>query len=196
MIPLEDVSMLAVATMLIYITLSVFTILNVVTGVFVNTAIERASADKEIASLKTLQKRNEQMQALQSVFEEMNQERGSDQLKVEDIEAAVNVDKLDSVLESLGISTDDVKTLFSLIDTDGSGAIDLQEFVSGCMQLHGPARSMQLAKMGYENKRIAASLKKLLSQVKDMQRKMNAIISVRTAVPITAVPAHEDVMYI
>ncbi|CAE7683761.1 Ca-alpha1D, partial [Symbiodinium pilosum] len=54
MIPLSDVSMLAVATMLFYVTLSVFTILNVVTGVFVNTAIERASADKEIASLKTL----------------------------------------------------------------------------------------------------------------------------------------------
>ena len=36
--PLEDVSMLAVGTMLVYITLSVFTILNVVTGVFVNTA--------------------------------------------------------------------------------------------------------------------------------------------------------------
>eukprot|EP00439_Symbiodinium_sp_Y106_P012827 s3066_g1.t2 len=193
--PLEDVSMLAVATMLVYITLSVFTILNVVTGVFVNTAIERASADKEIASLKALQKRNEQMQALQSVFEEMNQDRGSEQLKVEDIEAAVNVDKLDTVLESLGISTDDVKTLFSLIDADGSGSIDLQEFVSGCMQLHGPAKSMQMAKMSYENKRISSSIKKLMSQVRDMQRKMNTVLSMRTAVPMT-IPAHDDVMYI
>lgn len=193
--PLEDVSMLAVGTMLVYITLSVFTILNVVTGVFVNTAIERASADKEIASLKALQKRNEQMEALQSVFEEMNQERGSEQLKVEDIEAAVNVDKLDTVLESLGISTDDVKTLFSLIDADGSGAIDLQEFVSGCMQLHGPAKSMQMAKMSYENKRIASSIKTLMTQVKDMQKKMNTVLSMRTAVPMT-IPVHDDVMYI
>lgn len=30
--------------------------------------------------------------------------------------------------------------------------IDLEEFVSGCMQLHGPAKSLQLAKMSFENK--------------------------------------------
>ena len=33
-----------------------------------------------------------------------------------------------------------------------SGSIDLDEFVSGCMQLHGPAKSLQLAKMSFENK--------------------------------------------
>ena len=32
------------------------------------------------------------------------------------------------------------------------GRIDLDEFVSGCMQLHGPAKSLQLAKMSFENK--------------------------------------------
>jgi len=33
-----------------------------------------------------------------------------------------------------------------------SGEITLDEFVTGCMQLHGPAKSLQLAKMSYENK--------------------------------------------
>lgn len=39
-----------------------------------------------------------------------------------------------------------------LLDADKSGSIDLDEFVSGCMQLHGPAKSLQLAKMSFENK--------------------------------------------
>ena len=39
-----------------------------------------------------------------------------------------------------------------LLDSDQTGLIDLDEFVSGCMQLYGPAKSMQLAKMSYENK--------------------------------------------
>ena len=30
--------------------------------------------------------------------------------------------------------------------------IDLEEFVSGCMQLHGPAKSLQLAQMSHENR--------------------------------------------
>ena len=33
-----------------------------------------------------------------------------------------------------------------------SGEITIDEFVSGCMQLHGPAKSLQLAKMSFENK--------------------------------------------
>lgn len=39
-----------------------------------------------------------------------------------------------------------------LLDADKNGRIDLDEFVSGCMQLHGPAKSLQLAKMSMENK--------------------------------------------
>jgi hypothetical protein len=39
-----------------------------------------------------------------------------------------------------------------LLDSDKNGRIDLEEFVSGCMQLHGPAKSLQLAKMSFENK--------------------------------------------
>lgn len=42
-----------------------------------------------------------------------------------------------------------------LLDQDRSGSIDLDEFVSGCLQLHGPAKSMQMAKMSFENKRLA-----------------------------------------
>ena len=52
--------------------------------------------------------------------------------------------RLGSFMESLGISTDDVWSLFLLIDADDNGVIDLDEFVSGCMQLHGPAKSLQV----------------------------------------------------
>ena len=52
--------------------------------------------------------------------------------------------RLGSFMESLGISTDDVWGLFLLIDADENGVIDLDEFVSGCMQLHGPAKSLQV----------------------------------------------------
>lgn len=30
-----------------------------------------------------------------------------------------------------------------LIDADHNGVVDLDEFVSGCMQLRGPAKSLQ-----------------------------------------------------
>ena len=64
------------------------------------------------------------------------------------------------------------RTLCMLLDADKSGSIDLDEFVSGCMQLHGPAKSLQLAKMSFENKFLGkkksccrVSWDRLLSQI-------------------------------
>ena len=39
-----------------------------------------------------------------------------------------------------------------LIDSDQNGLIDLDEFVTGCQQLHGPAKSIQIARMSHETK--------------------------------------------
>ena len=49
----------------------------------------------------------------------------------------------------------DVWTLFMVIDADQNGLIDIDEFVSGCQQLHGPAKSIQMARMSHENKATA-----------------------------------------
>ncbi|CAL1139385.1 unnamed protein product, partial [Cladocopium goreaui] len=67
--PLREVSPIALGLMNLYIVIGFFTILNVVTGVFVNTAIESAGADKDLATLKQLQKKVENMSALQEVFQ-------------------------------------------------------------------------------------------------------------------------------
>ncbi|OLQ12080.1 Voltage-dependent calcium channel type D subunit alpha-1 [Symbiodinium microadriaticum] len=287
--PLEDVSMLAVGTMLVYITLSVFTILNVVTGVFVNTAIERASADKEIASLKEAERadggspecslaRVEPVADLQSslrsslsllavflgpewnvgasvapgdlsgprivvaseravevatipamepteiVFEVFCNEtdrarrhrHGTEwnvgvkatadnvkravlqwlaflPCKVEDIEAAVNVDKLDTVLVPGLFSESSQGGMKALLDGP-VGRMPMEAERSTSKSLWDP-QLVQMAKMSYENKRIASSIKTLMTQVKDMQKKMNTVLSMRTAVPMT-IPVHDDVMYI
>mmetsp|Transcript_118861 Transcript_118861/g.222189 ORF Transcript_118861/g.222189 Transcript_118861/m.222189 type:complete len:91 (-) Transcript_118861:130-402(-) len=44
--------------------------------------------------------------------------------------------------------------LFKLLDIDGSGAVGIEEFVIGCMRLKGSAKSIDLATLMYENKRM------------------------------------------
>jgi len=149
--PLKKVSLVAVALMNLFIVIGFFTILNVVTGVFVNTAIEGAAADKDMATLKQAQHRTAQIAALRDVFQEVSKEQ-RDTLRLEDLEDALHEDKLGAFMQSLGISTDDIWTLFLLIDVDANGTVDIEEFVSGCMQLRGPAQSLQVAKMSYDNK--------------------------------------------
>lgn len=170
-LPLKQVSLLAVSLMNLYIVIGFFTILNVVTGVFVNTAIESASADKDIATLKQMEKRSENMASLIEVFQDID-ETHYNQVSIEDLEEAFSQNKLSTFMESLGISTDDVWGLFLLLDADGNGAVDLDEFVNGCMQLRGPAKSLQIAKMSFENKLTRQAIKNLTDQIHDVKHLM------------------------
>eukprot|EP00434_Breviolum_minutum_P037604 symbB.v1.2.033349.t1/scaffold4132.1/size44191/2 len=177
-IGLKDVGLVAMGMMNLYIVIGFFTILNVVTGVFVNTAIESASADKDIATLKQMHKRVAQMESLQQIFNEID-DSNANQVSIDELEEALTTNKLGSFMESLGISTDDVWGLFLLIDADENGVIDLDEFVSGCMQLHGPAKSLQVAKMSYENKITRQAIKHVTDDLQEVKRLLTATLKFR-----------------
>ena len=55
-----------------------------------------------------------------------------------------------------------------VLDADESGEISLEEFVEGCMQLQGPAQSVQLARMRYENKITRQEVRKVLDEIKEL----------------------------
>jgi len=148
--PLREVSGIAFLCMVVYIVLTVLAILNVVTGVFCNNAIESARADKDIAIMKQMQKHAKQLKSLRGVFKEIDNDQ-SNLVSLQELKDALKSKKLASFLESMDISTQDIWTLFMVMDSDGSGDVTLEEFVTGCMQLQGPAQSIQLARMRHEN---------------------------------------------
>jgi len=169
--PLQRVSSFAVAFLIFYIVITVFAVLNVVTGVFCHTAIESAQADKEIAVMVQMEKEAAHVRGLKSMFNEMDVD-GSNMVSVNELKAALNTMKLASFLESMEISTKDVWTLFRIIDSDQSGLIDLEEFVQGCMQLHGPAKSIHIAKMSHENKITRQAIKGLSQKLDTISRQL------------------------
>jgi len=178
--PLREISELAAACMVLYIVIAVFAILNVVTGVFCNTAIESAQADRDIAIMKYMAKHKAQVERLQTVFAEIDRDE-SDLVSIDELKAAMAEKKLASFMESLDISTQDVWSLFLIIDADESGTITLDEFVSGCMQLHGTAKSFQLAKMSYENKVTRQEIKHLSVQVSQLVRHFQLDLTQRSS---------------
>jgi len=174
--PLRTVSGVAFSCLIVYVFLSYFAILNVVTGVFCNNAIESSKADKDIAIMKQMEWHKGQLRALKGVFNEIDNDK-SNKVSIKELEVAMSQEKLASFMESMDISTQDIWTLFLILDADGSGEISFEEFVSGCMQLQGPAQSVQLARMRYENKvmrqelrRVGIALQKLESLVALNQR--------------------------
>lgn len=170
MASLRLISPLAASCFVFYIAIAVLAVVNVVTGVFCSTAMESASADKEIATMKQLQRKNAQVADLRRVFQEIVTEENL--VNLQEFQNAMNLPRFANFLESMGISTEDIAILFTVIDADRSGLIDLDEFVQGCMQLHGPAKSLQLAKMSFENKITRQAIKAIGSALLEMRLEM------------------------
>jgi len=169
-VPLRKVSEIAAVFMILYIVIAVFAVLNVVTGVFCNTAIENAKADKDIAIMKQMQKHRAQVESLRSVFNDIDCNQSKLVSVAELEEACARDEKFRSFLESMDISTKDIWTLFMIIDADESGEISMDEFVAGCMQLEGPAKSLHLARMRHENKVLQHELELMRDDIRSLAR--------------------------
>jgi len=153
-------------------------VINVVTGVFCNTAIESAAEDKDIAIMKQMKQQRAQVESLRGFFEKIQTVEGNvgNQVSLRDLKEALHRDKLSGFLESMGISTQDVWSLFMIIDADRSGLIDLEEFVAGCMQLHGPAKSLHVAKMSHDNKVTRQMLQEVEVAVRQAHAKLDRLL--------------------
>ncbi|CAJ1404624.1 unnamed protein product [Effrenium voratum] len=79
-----------------------------------------------------------------------------------------------SFLQSMDISTEDVWTLFMVIDSNGDGEISVEEFVYACQQLQGPAKGLQMARMSFENTVMREEVKKLQKEFIRFKRKMES----------------------
>merc|ERR1712083_341068 len=70
----------------------------------------------------------------------------------EEFECHIKDDSVQAVLMALELEPSDAWALFRLLDADGSVTLDAEEFVEGCLQLRGNARSIDLAKQAYDLK--------------------------------------------
>merc|ERR1739848_458707 len=59
----------------------------------------------------------------------------------DEFEAAFDNENVKQDLLRIGIDPDDVTSLFSEIDEDGSGQVSLDEFISGFITLRNPAKA-------------------------------------------------------
>lgn len=169
--PLKDISILAVLCLVMYMTITYFAIVNVITGVFVTTAMETTSADKDLAVMKQLQKYNAQVEDLRSLFTEIS---GGEhhEVSIEQLRTAMTIPRFRAFLQELGIDGGEVGVLFKLLDADANGLVERDEFVKGCMNLIGTAKSLHLARMSYENKVTRSMIRQLKHNVSDLSKRI------------------------
>jgi hypothetical protein len=145
---------------LTFISIAIFAVLNVVTGVFVESAMQVSQQDREALIQEEMRHKESYVRHVHSIFEEIAKKRQRSSHRVDDlVDVEIDVDMFEKTLKdermqaffsALELDISDVNTLFVLLDRDQTGSVDLDEFLNGCMRLKGQAKSLDLAKLQYE----------------------------------------------
>lgn len=139
---LREVSPILCLCFLLYIMFAAFALLNMLTGIIVENALESGKHHR----------RHFLLQEVRAVF--AGEEGQNDKTKItwEDFAAHLKDPHLIHVLEAIDICEDTAHDLFELLDTEEEGAIDVDEFVNGCIALHGNAKAFDLAQLMHESR--------------------------------------------
>uniref|UniRef100_A0A7S0FZ66 EF-hand domain-containing protein n=1 Tax=Pyrodinium bahamense TaxID=73915 RepID=A0A7S0FZ66_9DINO len=166
LLPLADISRVLVWLFCVYIFLTCFAVLNVMTGVFCNSAIENAANDPEVLVQSLVESKKEYMQKVENLFKDLDtKDPGS--ITLAELETCLSDETLNACFAALGIDTDDAWQLFKLLDTNKAHVVDIEEFVWGCTRLRGSATAVDMNALLHDSRWLAKKLSKLTSYVEE-----------------------------
>merc|ERR1712151_1422577 len=74
---------------------------------------------------------------------------------------------------SLEIEVETAWEIFKLLDIDGGGTLDIEEFVTGCLRLRGPAKALDVARVFEMGRRTDEMMTIVLEQLESMKKNQN-----------------------
>lgn len=145
-----------------YVAFAVLCVLNIVTGVFVEQSSMIAKEDEENMLFEEIESRKKWMQEIEKIFHQADTDN-SGLLTVEELEACVTDFWVQTCFKRLGVDLNRISptSIFSMLDFDGSGAVEISEFAAGLQQLHGSASSVDFARVVRGQRTSQKQLKKL-----------------------------------
>jgi len=133
-------------------------LMNLVTAVIVNSALEQAMKDKDTVAALEEEKKRVMMKKLKRVFLRLDKD-GSGEVSREEVTSIDDHDR--EVLRDL-TKLDDPGEVFDHLDVDGSGEVDVQEFCKGIEQ-------MAFTDTPIEMRRMERQIAQMYTQMKTQQ---------------------------
>jgi len=154
----------------LYISFAVLCVLNIVTGVFVESAKQITRADEDFVLMEQLESREKWFEEVKDIFESADAD-SSGKLNGEEFTEQIKTDaRLQAQLRKIGVQVEaySANGLFQLLDFDGSGELDLDEFCLALQAVNGGARSIDIAKLQYDNRLIRGQVADLIDHVEHL----------------------------
>lgn len=147
-----------------YMSFCLFAMLNVMTGVFCQGAIESAERDQEMLVHAVVQDRASYKDSLTKLFASIDDDK-SGYVNIKEFEHHFSDESVLSIFRALNLDHHDAWELFAAIDSNQSGTIDAEEFLDGCMHLRGPAKAINLAGVRRDVLKIKQDMQELMEFV-------------------------------
>jgi len=157
----DDLSPVFAGLFALYIGFAVLAMLNVITGVFVESALTNTKIQDDI----------ELVNNMRELFKSIDF-ADAGQITWDQFKCQLAKPGMELYFKAIDLDVSEARGLFKLLDLDNSGSITVDEFVMGCLRLRGPAKAIDLATLMYDNRRI---LQRWRNHAASMQRTLNSI---------------------
>lgn len=152
-----------------YIAFMMFGLLNVLTGIFVETAMNAMNGDKDNMIQAQMEERESLISAITTVFMDSEKEV-SGQMTEHEMDVILRDPEVVAYFNAIGVDTTEAMGLFQLLDDDDSGTVSIDEFVTGFLRLKGSAKAVDMVTLMYENRKISKLLKCVFNEARSTRK--------------------------
>lgn len=159
------------AYFMLFVSFTLFAMLNVITGFFCETAVDMAAQDREHAVAEQMNDKQRYVKEMEGLFKDIDKDT-SGTISLDELESVLDDELVRAYFASLHLDINSAwdafsnkKDIFKLLDKDGSKTVDLAEFALGCLRLRGSARTVDLASVQYEVEKLVTKLSYFMAYV-------------------------------
>ncbi|CAE7204685.1 Sodium channel protein type 11 subunit alpha [Symbiodinium microadriaticum] len=179
--PLGYVSDFWKACFIWFIAFSYLAVLNVVTAVFCQSAIESAQSDHATLIQNMLDNKEQHLQKLRTLFDKIgHHDVGGGGITFPMFEEKISSQTVRDYFEMLGLDVWDPWAFFKLLDSDAGGVVELEEFFLGCLRFSGAATAMEVGQVAADQKWLIKSHGRFQKFVEEELHRARADISCLT----------------
>lgn len=144
---------------IVFITISVFLLMNLITSVIVTQAFENGRADEAEKAADLEADKERTVKELKDMFMDMDAD-GSEQLSRDEIAKAWQNRKVRKKFRTMDIGKKDLNILWEALD-DGDGELSIEEFTGGMRKLKGEAKAKDILKLFKQVRILESSIREI-----------------------------------
>jgi hypothetical protein len=139
----------------------------------VENAIKINAKDADMIIMEQTSERKKHMKDVKSVFERADAD-GSGRLDATELQKHIDDVRVQAYLRQLDLDVEGHESfaLFELLDFDGSGTIDIDEFIFGCERLKGMARSLDLFRIEHGQRALCRQVTNICQVIYELRSQM------------------------